>query len=510
VGVKSRRLLLTWSFVLLLAQPALHQYALAWQVAADPYAQPPPPGSNGGFRFAGDPNAAPQGFPPPVPQPGTNPAPPPNFQPMPPPMTGPPPGPYGTPPTTTPQANPAAPGPPPPVAQPMAPPPAIPGFDPSLSSANAQLPQGSSLFQPSQIVATVGNQYILYGDVTLAVELMLRPVLAKARTDAERQEVESYRPRLVQQVVRQMVEAKVLYVEFERAVELQAGRDHMTEVRQKISKNMRESFEKQLFTTRDSVLKANPEELQEIAKKDPVIPRLAILMKEHNCENLSELDQVLRTYGSSLEKQQRAYTDHNLGRSNLFEKLKVKTEISHLEMINYYREHVDDFAVKARARFEILSVKFANFPTREAANQAIVNMGNDVYFGTPFAAVARKGSQDPNAEKGGVYDWTNENSLASEVLDKAVFSLEPGKLSPILTDERGFHIVRVIERQPAGFIPFTDAQVKIKELITQKRREAAYKAYIEGLKGKTVVWTIYDEPAAAANVAAQPNPAVQR
>ena len=224
--MKSRRLLLTWMLVPLFASPAL-----AWQVAADPYAQPPAPGTNGSFRFGADPNAPPQGFPPPPPQPGVNPAPPPVFQPMlapVPPMPGPPPmGQFAPQPgAVAPAPGSMGPVPPPPANQRVVTP-AIPGFDPSLSAPNAQLPQGSSLYQPSQIVATVGNQYILYGDVSLAVELMLRPVLAKTTNESERQEVESYRPRLVQQVVRQMVEAKVLYLEFEREIEKKAGKDHM-------------------------------------------------------------------------------------------------------------------------------------------------------------------------------------------------------------------------------------------------------------------------------------------
>jgi parvulin-like peptidyl-prolyl isomerase len=253
---------------------------------------------------------------------------------------------------------------------------------------------------------------------------------------------------------------------------------------------------------RDKMATATPEEIQELAKRDPIVARLALLMKEHNLETQGDLDRVLRQGGSTLEKQQRAFMETYIGRQNIMEKIKVKTEVSHLEMLNYYREHSDDFAVKARARFEILTVKFANFPDKRSAEQQIVQMGNDVIFGTPFAAVAKRGSQDINAAQGGLYDWTNEKSLASDAIDQAIFSQEVGKLSPIIPDERGLHIVRVIERQPAGFIPFTDAQVKIKELINQQRREAAIKQVLEKIRTKTVVWTIYDEE--TANIAAQP------
>lgn len=488
--MKLRQLLLTLPMT-----AALAPTAAAWQFPPgprpDPYAQPPVQNDNPGFRFAADPNAPqpppafnPPGFAPPpqqpfVPQPQYGPQP---TQPVPP---------------QFPQQQPPA-GPPPNRTAAL---PLIPGFDPNEAPAASPGPPGA-LYQPSQIIATVGNQYILYGDVSPNVEMTIQPVLAKA-PPSEHDQIYAVRPRLLQQFARQMVETKILYLEFEREMESKAGRDKLPEIRKDISKRMRESFERDLLKTREKVLTATPDEVQDMARRDAVLPRLAILMKEHEIETLADLDTLLRRYGSSLEKQQRTYMEVNLGRMGIGEKLKTKTEVSHLEMLSYYREHADDFAVKARARFEILTVKFANFPNKDLAKQQIVQMGNDVFYGTPFAAVAKRGSQEPHAEKGGYYDWTNQHSLASDVVDNAVFTLEAGKLSPILEDDKGLHIIRVIERQPAGFIPFTDAQVKIKELINQKRHNAAVKEHLDSLRSKTTVWTIYDADPAT-NVATQP------
>jgi parvulin-like peptidyl-prolyl isomerase len=121
-------------------------------------------------------------------------------------------------------------------------------------------------------------------------------------------------------------------------------------------------------------------------------------------------------------------------------------------------------------------------------------MGNEVFFGAPFAAVAKKHSQEPNAQNGGKYDWTTKGSLASEPIDRAIFTLEPGKLSQIIRDDTGLHIVRVIERQDAGHIPFEEAQTGIKEAITNERRQKDLQEYLEELRAKTPVRTIYDEP----------------
>ena len=42
-----------------------------------------------------------------------------------------------------------------------------------------------------------------------------------------------------------------------------------------------------------------------------------------------------------------------------------------------------------------------------------------------------------------------------------IFALPVGKLSTIMEDEAGFHIIRVLERKPSGKVPFEEAQQKL-------------------------------------------------
>ncbi len=83
--------------------------------------------------------------------------------------------------------------------------------------------------------------------------------------------------------------------------------------------------------------------------------------------------------------------------------------------------------------------------------------------------------------------------MKNETVDQAIFSLPIGELSPIIESAEGFHIVRVIERQDAGMVPFTKAQVEIKEKIQNERRQSQMEAYIRDVKSKAQVWTIFDE-----------------
>jgi parvulin-like peptidyl-prolyl isomerase len=386
------------------------------------------------------------------------------------------------------------------------PPPNQPAYPPQGAPAAPPAAPGE-LFQAGQIVAIVGDQFILYGDVAQTVNQMLQPAIDKAKSDAERREIERYREPLTKQVVGEMAQRKVLYLAFLRDVEESAGRDKMAEVKRNIDKKIREAFAQELEKYRAEVATANKEEIQKLLRREPTVVRLALMMKDHNLESLSELSALLSQYGSTLNEQMRQYGEHQLGMQMVRKNITVKPEVTHQEMLDYYQEHAADYAVPAKARFEILSVRFDSFPSKAAAYNAIGAMGNEVFFGAPFAAVARKSSQDPNADKGGYYDWTSKGSLASQAVDQAIFSLEPGKLSQILEDERGLYIVRVLERTDAGSVSFLDAQTEIKEDIIARKRDAEYKKFIASLSTGTKIWTIYDEDK---DVARKPQDAVQQ
>ena len=127
-------------------------------------------------------------------------------------------------------------------------------------------------------------------------------------------------------------------------------------------------------------------------------------------------------------------------------------------------------------------------------------MGNEILAGKPLADVARARSEGPTASQGGLFDWTNEGSLASKRLDEAIFSLPVGQLSaiiedepsPNLADQGALHIVRVVERKEAGRTPFLEAQVGIRETLVAERQRKATDDYLGKLRERTPVWSVFD------------------
>jgi parvulin-like peptidyl-prolyl isomerase len=172
-------------------------------------------------------------------------------------------------------------------------------------------------------------------------------------------------------------------------------------------------------------------------------------------------------------------------------------------MIAWYENHLAEYDFPAKAKFEQLTVRLTPTQPRDAAWNKLAAMGNDVLEGKPFADIAKTRSEGPNAASGGAYDWTTKGSLASKVLDEAIFTLPVGQLSTILDDGQTLHIVRVTERADAGRTPFIEAQVGIKQTLQDERRKSEIDDYLAKLKDRTPVWTIFDDQPAGAMARAQ-------
>ena len=104
-------------------------------------------------------------------------------------------------------------------------------------------------------MARVGDKTVLYCDVAPTVNLIMAPVLAKAKSDAERESIETQREALTRNVIQQVVQNKMLLMEFERDMpnELRTDAKKRAEAEGKLKKNIRNYFDSSLASCRERV-----------------------------------------------------------------------------------------------------------------------------------------------------------------------------------------------------------------------------------------------------------------
>lgn len=216
-------------------------------------------------------------------------------------------------------------------------------------------------------------------------------------------------------------------------------------------------------------------------------------MTRAKCETELEFIEGLEKNGRSLEWLKRSFAEQMWAQQALGTHVQDKPTVELHEMQDYYDAHPDLWNKPSRARFRILSATFKATPDRDAAYAEIVNMGNQVYFGGSFEAVAKTLSKGFGASEGGNVDWVSPGSLKSKVIEEAAFSIELKALSQILEDTEGFHIIEVLEREDAYTMTFPQAQAEIRKQLVKDKKEKQRAEQVQKIREITPVWTMWPE-----------------
>jgi peptidyl-prolyl cis-trans isomerase D len=126
-------------------------------------------------------------------------------------------------------------------------------------------------------------------------------------------------------------------------------------------------------------------------------------------------------------------------------------QITDAQIQGYYNAHKDEYRTPERVHARHILLSTSNKPKDEvpkiqAQAEALLKQ---IKGGGDFADLAKKNSQDPgSAQKGGDLGWVSRGQMVKNFED-SVFTLKPNEISNVVTTEYGFHIIQVLEKQPA-------------------------------------------------------------
>lgn len=321
-------------------------------------------------------------------------------------------------------------------------------------------------FPAGQLIAVVGTEHILAGDMAVFVEPIIEQNRARITSEAEEQKIRS---QLTRQALRQYVEIKALFQEF---------------------------FRDMLGTPSPKELKETKEKVTTKAGKIFFEKQVPVLFKKYKVDSIPALEAKLQEKSLSLSTLRTQFVEQVLSSELEHKHVPDKFEIDRYDLLTAYQEGktTGQWSVPGRVRWRQLTVRFDKHEDRQAAEALIREMGNQVFLGgKPFEAVARQMSEGYTATEGGAYDWTTEGSLKSKELDQAIFSLPPRQLSQVIVDEIGLHIVEVLEREVGHVKDFTEAQAALRETLSNERRNKEIRKFRDRIMARTTVWTLWPE-----------------
>jgi peptidyl-prolyl cis-trans isomerase C len=164
-------------------------------------------------------------------------------------------------------------------------------------------------------------------------------------------------------------------------------------------------------------------------------------------------------------------------------KVAVKPE----DVQTFYEKNPKSFQESERVRAShilITAPKTADAATKAQARAKAEAILKDVKAGKDFATLAKQNSQDPgSAANGGDLGFFQQGQMVGPFNDTA-FSLKPGAVSNVVETDFGYHLIKVIEKQPGRTVPLDEVKPKIEQFLGAQNREKETGAFVNGLRAK--------------------------
>lgn len=184
--------------------------------------------------------------------------------------------------------------------------------------------------------------------------------------------------------------------------------------------------------------------------------------------DLSEADfiKLLQQQGLSYKSLKRQLEQETLSRIYLEQMIKDKVKyISLNDLWDYYQANSKEFAVADRVKWLDLFVSFANFKSMDEAKAHATAAWKNAMAGADFPELVKKYGQGDSNLRDGEGVGQKRGEIQPAEIEPVLFEMEANQVSPLLQTATGYHIVKVVEREKAGTLPFDE---RVQSLIRMK------------------------------------------
>ena len=171
------------------------------------------------------------------------------------------------------------------------------------------------------------------------------------------------------------------------------------------------------------------------------------------------------------------------------DKVASTIQVSDDQLRAAYSANMDNYRTPDRVHARHILIKTQDKPDSE--KKALLAKAEDVLkqvkAGGDFAELAKKYSDDPgSAQSGGDLGFLARGQTVPE-FDKTIFELKPKEISGIVTTQFGYHIIQVLEKEPAHVKTFEEVKPTLidgvrKQSVTEKMQALAEQARAELVK----------------------------
>lgn len=197
----------------------------------------------------------------------------------------------------------------------------------------------------------------------------------------------------------------------------------------------------------------------------------------------------LQAMGTTAEEFTAQTTERSIVKEVVNREVRDKISVNPQQVQKFYDENPKRFEVRETVRAAHILLATRDIATNQelppdkqkAQRDLTEGLLKRARAGEDFGKLAKEFSQDPGSkERGGEYVF-GRGQMAME-FETAAFGLQAGQLSDVVTTKYGFHIIKVLERNPARKLEFEKVKDRIRENLQQEEADKQMPAYLQRVK----------------------------
>lgn len=248
-----------------------------------------------------------------------------------------------------------------------------------------------------------------------------------------------------------------------------------------------EEMRKALFNTLvdEALLEDRGRDLDLLTTDKEVEERIRQLKEENKVSSDADFEKLLEREGLTTQKLRDQLRNSLMVQRVVGREVQSKVDLTDDALRVIYEREKVKYQIPERARLaEILISKTSGDPS--AAEERVRAAVEALRGGTKFEEVVKRYSDGSTKNRGGGLGWVARGELLPEI-DRVVFSLPVGAVSDPISTKIGWHLVKILEKQPVSYRSFSEVKVEIlkREQETQFQKKLA--EYLEKLKRDAVI-----------------------
>lgn len=227
----------------------------------------------------------------------------------------------------------------------------------------------------------------------------------------------------------------------------------------------------------------------EMTVSEPEMEGLVLDLRQNaGIESEEEFKRQLADEGITFEELKEVLEKQTLIRRILRSEVYSKIRITEAEIKQHYLDNRDQYKTveKVRPAILMISSESGNLLSKTAAERKIQELHEQLVNGADFSELVALHSDGPARDSGGDIGFLERGKI-QPVIEKAAFEMNADEFSPPIEMETGWMIVKVLEKQEAGFEPLEKFRNDIERQIHEQKALYAEQEWFDRQRSRTYI-----------------------